>query len=1212
MSTEPETPLLAPNDLPRTSNSLSPDQLYLALSFSLLLFPLLLAFALPILRAISSGATSKRVAKPALALASLGALGFAGVCGLAGLAGAGESAATIGGVLLLLAQLALDLHLLLIGALPLLDNSPVCKPAAVILTASLMLATVLHLVLVATPTNGARSMVVPALQTAAHILFDIGLSAVFTTDVRRSLVELSSLPHNVTRERLSPPPRSGDPAVQHDKERSHRFSNPWRPASVDPPASPGSSTPHSLLSTLLLLRSFRMLIVQSLSIALYITAVALPISYDYSTFTTSGRIMPTVFGTTTSPGGFVALTIVALLRWSGVGLDLFLPNGPANQSPPPSPNLRSFALRTQTSQTSDHESQQSPTSPSPSHSTLPSRTNTNASRHNVRSSDGNRKSSRTSMVVPASRQRHHSLRSSTSSQLLSPPSGSLGLPLPHRIDTPPNSGVFGEEGLGITFPPGAGSLTTFSGFSSGSRRSRPRPAIAALHLSLTELPSPSFSSPPFPSSSYTPPTPRTPLRRGRSTEASSPVDRAPIDLDVEGGDPFARAPSTDALAEFWKRRDEGDLTHLSLSGSLVQALEAVSERDAAGNSTGSEDGESIIYHDMSRAESSALSDDTRDERLKTPSPPSMKITAATPSDAGADDSAASIASTKDSPLPAPRAFSSNIQDPFPAPAFSNHTLSSPAAFLPLNLPHPRSASPQAVPSRPPLRPYSSAPPNTPSSPTPSRSSFAPSSPGSLWNAAPNVSQFALRRVLRGASRRRAASRDSVHSDESFACAGEPRDSISSFAAGAVGATGRGIESEDDIERLESEGPAGRHRDRSGSDSDSPPGLKQLQLPQLVSSQEERSSPSYRRAKRSWWKSGSLSSSTSSRPPTPSSPSPAPWSGLAIRHSSSFPALSDLRRSDGLPASLQSDFDWSGGRSDTRQSAPATGRRGRLFGSTSPDGTRSTKSRTSTPKPASGRRDSESGSGSSHPHDSSDSNNIPSQQHAYRQVQRSSITSSFRRASSSRASRIPRRSPSSDVDTDGGAPEASTSGADVTTFDNILNWELPLFPDATEADDATHAYANANDFTHFGFAHRRPGTHSRELNSSTASSTPSFFGGGGGSLSGSDRPLVSHHRTSTIDESPPPSPSHRERTASHTRRRWSLDETTTRTFARDALATLDSPTTSSSAGPSSSSPRSDLGWTTSPASDSTGFMDSPAPRSPLSGSGWGFRGVRRAK
>lgn len=61
---------------------------------------------------------------------------------------------------------------------------------------------------------------------------------------------------------------------------------------------------------------------QSISITLFITAASLPPSHDYSSFTKSGRVMATVFGTTTSPAGYLALTILALLRWTGVGIDL--------------------------------------------------------------------------------------------------------------------------------------------------------------------------------------------------------------------------------------------------------------------------------------------------------------------------------------------------------------------------------------------------------------------------------------------------------------------------------------------------------------------------------------------------------------------------------------------------------------------------------------------------------------------------------------------------------------------------------------------------------------------------------------------------------------------------------------------------------------------------------------------------------------------------
>lgn len=221
--------------------------LQLAVAFSLLLFPLLLSALLaPILRA-TQHAPYPRSAP--LVLASLAVLGLAGVCGLAGLAGGRASAATLGGVLLVLAQLSRESppasrtrdrcalgpavpsqreliqtlhaasrrppppgHTRIVREITTRQASrraPVRAPRClyvpelwfhlhgVDLVPQNSAASVLHIVQVATPTNDDRSIVVPALRTVAHVLFDLAVGAVLARDVSLALIELSSLPSNV-------------------------------------------------------------------------------------------------------------------------------------------------------------------------------------------------------------------------------------------------------------------------------------------------------------------------------------------------------------------------------------------------------------------------------------------------------------------------------------------------------------------------------------------------------------------------------------------------------------------------------------------------------------------------------------------------------------------------------------------------------------------------------------------------------------------------------------------------------------------------------------------------------------------------------------------------------------------------------------------------------------------------------------------------------
>ncbi|KAK4700624.1 hypothetical protein P7C70_g5620, partial [Phenoliferia sp. Uapishka_3] len=712
-------------------------------------------------------------------------------------------------------------------------------------------------------------------------------------------------------------------------------------------------------------------------------------------------------------------------------------------------------------------------------------------------------------------------------------------------------------------------------------------SIAALRESLVESTSSTFGSVVSIDAGR-----RTPHWRG-STEPASPIERAPLELEVEGGDPFARAPSTEAVNEMWRRSGAGE--NGDLSGSLMRALEDVMEgKDGreSGESyrTRSDDVEEMdegVFGER-RDESSKFTeefeedDDDCRQHPQTPSPPQMQVViiAATPSSTSATSS-----SLPNSPPVARVRVPSNVHDPFPAPSYP---LSSTPPH-PIHIPSRSHTFPNPLDSasRPPLRAYSSTPPHSSHTPPP-RLNRANTFSGTIWGSGSSAPSFALRRMMRGREKKRGSS-TSTQSDESFSCIGEGRRGLHYPHIDEFGR-----ESDEEIERLESSRgptPQSLHERRESEGSSS--GLKALQLPSLLEEEGAWSSPSsssggYRRKeKRSWWKSSSTTSG--SRPSTPASPTP--WNGIPIRHSNSFPAL---RRPDGLPASN----DWSGARSDTRMSAP-TQYQSKLFGS--PIGA----SRTSTPRPVgSGRKSSEESSASSLPHSSSDSNHrSTSSRHQYQKVEQST---SYRRPSpfNLKSSRIPRpvvatHHPIATDSSSQHTPSPTPSSPD-DIFDQILNWDLPLFP---EADGTIHSTYSPDDDAdhHFGYHLRRDQNYSSTSTGSALSKRDTIASGG------SDQPLVSHRRrntASTLEEStPPPNSSYqRFRVPSHVAapivgRRVSLDST--RIFARDALASLDSPTVASSS--SGLSPAgSDFGWRTkSPGSDTTGFFSSPGSEAPLS-------------
>lgn len=69
---------------------------------------------------------------------------------------------------------------------------------------------------------------------------------------------------------------------------------------------------------------FRLLVLQSFSVLIAIISVALPIAFDYTYLTAFSTLslVPTLFGTTSSPTGFVLLNAFVFVRWSGLALDL--------------------------------------------------------------------------------------------------------------------------------------------------------------------------------------------------------------------------------------------------------------------------------------------------------------------------------------------------------------------------------------------------------------------------------------------------------------------------------------------------------------------------------------------------------------------------------------------------------------------------------------------------------------------------------------------------------------------------------------------------------------------------------------------------------------------------------------------------------------------------------------------------------------------------
>ncbi|KAM0745743.1 hypothetical protein T439DRAFT_153257 [Meredithblackwellia eburnea MCA 4105] len=602
--------------------------------------------------------------------------------------------------------------------------------------------------------------------------------------------------------------------------------------------------------------------------------------------------MPSIFGTTSSPAGLLTLAILALVRWSGLALDLTIQDGPVfvvSPSPPPSPHepLRSFTLQQQTTPSRrlpfihDFHSYRH----SASHASTTSRTNTTPSRRlPIPSFGGGKSSSIPSPRVPSHQSPKRSLHGSRSSQTSSsvyeqPPSLSA---FPPRIETPPNLGALGITITSSPAPEGISSNNSrVPSAGGGSDRSKKTKRPSILHLSTESHFSHSPTLGSFDTAaSYirgtdrgmsTPNTPRTPRRRERDSvdpgTSSSSEARSPIELDVEGGDPFAREPSAEALVEMWRRLEEKDGITRSpeFSGSARRELEDVIEE--AGRSSGS-DSEPIASHNNVEFSANAYHLDKDTEivismKNRTPSPPPMevRIIAATPNTTPPHPASAGGCAH----LP------SAVEDPFPAP------VGPPPPPPVFNLPRP---PPQAH-DRPSARVYQSAPPGPAPSPwaTPQTSPTRPSLPNSpSWSkGSASISSFNIKRIMKSRSRRD-GSRDSGHSDKSFTCIGDREQSFSPPG----GSPDMSEQDQNHLERLQS------------FDETDQAGRRQLRLPSLFEGGDQKSasnavgaphhyrqsSSTFRKEKKSWWK--------------------AP----AIRHSTSYPSLKHDHRA---PTSMSVDW-----------------------------------------------------------------------------------------------------------------------------------------------------------------------------------------------------------------------------------------------------------------------------------------------------------------
>ncbi|GAA5889817.1 hypothetical protein JCM5296_002351 [Sporobolomyces johnsonii] len=271
----------------------------------------------------------------ALALSSAIAVVLSGICGLAAL-GNRRDGAIAGGAYGMLAVLLVDAYVLsrLFWAWSPSRPSELGRTSSLMWQASLcsllFLTSVFHIVLLAlhNPTRDVQ-MGVSFSRALLHLVFDIAVVCLLHRRLKKQLSSHSEVVDIEQGGGLSS--TKGKPSEE------------W--------VMPADQSRMLLFRRLALLWNLpegRILVLQLLSSILSILSIAFPIHRDYKPLESDGSrfVAPSLFGTTTSPAGYVVLSLLILARWMGIIFELASSSTSSNHSLPVSVSVERTGMPT--------------------------------------------------------------------------------------------------------------------------------------------------------------------------------------------------------------------------------------------------------------------------------------------------------------------------------------------------------------------------------------------------------------------------------------------------------------------------------------------------------------------------------------------------------------------------------------------------------------------------------------------------------------------------------------------------------------------------------------------------------------------------------------------------------------------------------------------------------------------------------------------------
>ncbi|GAA5919423.1 hypothetical protein JCM1841_002379 [Sporobolomyces salmonicolor] len=267
----------------------------------------------------------------ALALSSAIAVVLSGICGLAGLGKRSRKGAIAGGAYGLLAVLLVDAYVLsrLFWSWSPSTPSELGRTSSLMWKASLC-TSVFHIVLLVlhNPTRDVQ-MGVCFTRALLHLVFDIAVVCLLQRRLKKQLPSRSKVV---------------------DLEQRGGFSSTKGKPSEEwvPPVGNSRTSPFRHLALLWNLPEGRILALQLLSALLSILSIAFPIHRNYEPLESNGSrfVAPSLLGTTTSPAGYVVLSLLILTRWVGVIFELASSSTSSNHSLPTSVPLERTGMPT--------------------------------------------------------------------------------------------------------------------------------------------------------------------------------------------------------------------------------------------------------------------------------------------------------------------------------------------------------------------------------------------------------------------------------------------------------------------------------------------------------------------------------------------------------------------------------------------------------------------------------------------------------------------------------------------------------------------------------------------------------------------------------------------------------------------------------------------------------------------------------------------------